>query len=191
MLRLLVAGLVGWMVTSQDAAAANLVADGLVAGGYVGGGETEGGSTPAGTVSFGFTPRDGSAGRLRFDLTAAPLEMASQPRAASLREPQDFVLGGALVWNDWTFDSTLLQINEDRFQTDVVGAGVRFGRLGARVALAETEAAIGQSRSTMLLSTDLAAWSWLTLEGDLALTSGSDVRPDGDAAGRLGIRLSF
>ena len=188
MWRVLAAGVVVSVVTVHAAMAAN-----FVAGGYVGGSnEAAGEADRAGTVSFGFTPRGGSTERLRFDLSAAPLEVASQPRTlAATGSQDDFVLGGALVWNDWTFDSTLVQLGEGRFKSDVLGAGVSYGRIGARLALAETETPVGDTRSTMLLSTDLAAWSWLTLEGDLALTSGSTVQPEGDAAGRLGVRLSF
>lgn len=191
MLRLMLAGMLGLMGTTQLVAAAE-----LVPGGYVGGAqEASSDSDRAGTISFGFTPRGSSTERLRFDLSAAPLEAASQPRvisAASGPMPsENFVLGGALVWNDWTFNSTVLQLGEGPYQTEVVGAGVTYGSVTARLALAETQTPIGETRSSMLLSTDLAAWSWLTLQGDLALTGASDDRPEGDAAGRLGIRLSF
>ncbi|WP_222183479.1 hypothetical protein [Geminicoccus harenae] len=190
MWRLLVASIVGLMGMSQVAAAAD-----LVAGGYVGqSGEPVADSERPGTMSFGFTPRGSATDRLRFDLTAAPLDVAPQPRAATSLaggDDQGFVLGGAVVWNDWTFNSTMQQLGEGRFQTELVGAGVAYGGVAARLALAETETPVGDTRSTMLLSTDLAAWSWLTLEGDLAITGRSESRPDGDAAGRFGIRLSF
>ena len=190
MLRLVLAGLVGLIGLAQPATAAD-----LVPGGYVGGGsEVAGNGERPGTISFGFTPRGSSTERLRFDLSAAPLDAASQPRVLSSTadgEEDGFVLGGALVWNDWTFNSTVLQLGEGRFQTEIMGAGVAYGGVSARLALAETETPIGETRSSMLLSTDLAAWSWLTLEGDLALTGSTTTRPEGDAAGRLGIRLSF
>jgi hypothetical protein len=194
MWRLLVAGMVGLIATTQLSAAAD-----LVPGGYVGGaGEAASEGDRAGTMSFGFTPRGSSSERLRFDLSAAPLEAASQPRvlanmagASTGTATENFVLGGAVVWNDWTFNSSVLRLGEGRFQTELVGAGVEYGAVSARLALAETETPVGDTRSTMLLSTDLAAWSWLTLEGDLALTSGTDHQPEGDAAGRLGLRLSF
>lgn len=190
MWRLLVAGMVVLIGTTQLASAAD-----LVPGGYVGGAGDAGveGDRPA-TMSFGFTPRGSSTDRLRFDLSAAPLEVAVQPRtgaAPSKAMSEDFVLGGALVWNDWTFNSSVLRLNDGGFHTEMVGAGIGYGAVTARLALAETETPVGDTRSTMLLSTDLAAWSWLTLEGDLALTGGSDSQPQGDAAGRLGIRLSF
>jgi hypothetical protein len=190
MWRLLVASMVGLIGTTQLAAAAD-----LVAGGYVGGAsEAAAEADRAGTMSFGFTPRGSSTERLRFDLSAAPLEVASQPRIAdrtASAASENFVLGGAVVWNDWTFHSTVLRMGEGGFQTELVGAGIEYGVVAARLALAETETPVGDTRSTMLLSTDLAAWSWLTLEGDLALTGGSENQPEGDAAGRLGIRLSF
>jgi len=189
MWRMLAASIVGLVGMSQIAAAAD-----LVAGGYVGhSDEPAADSERPGTMSFGFTPRGSATDRLRFDLTAAPLEVAPEPRAATSLDGGDdgFVLGGALVWNDWTFNSTMQQLSEGRFQTELVGAGVAYGGVAARLALAETETPVGETRSTMLLSTDLAAWSWLTLEGDLAFTGRSEGRPDGDAAGRFGIRLSF
>ena len=189
MLRLILAGIVGLIGTTQLAVAAD-----LVPGGYVGGAsEASVEGDRSGTISFGFTPRGGSSDRLRFDLSAAPLEVASQPRvlSSSSATPDAFVLGGALVWNDWTFNSTVLQLGDGGFQTDMVGAGVSYGGISARLALAETQTPVGETRSTMLLSTDLAAWSWLTLEGDLAVTGASNDLPEGDAAGRLGIRLSF
>ena len=53
-------------------------------------------------------------------------------------------------------------------------------------------------RQLLLLRTDLAAWSWLTLESDLALGSRSanvdgshDRNRDAVAAGRFGLRLNF
>ncbi|HEX2529316.1 MAG TPA: hypothetical protein VHL31_23865 [Geminicoccus sp.] len=190
MFRLVLAGLLGLIGMTQSATAAD-----LVPGGYVGGAsETAVEGNRPGTISFGFTPRGSSTDRLRFDLSAAPLEAASQPRvlnSASAGEADDFVLGGALVWNDWTFNSTVLQLGEGQFQTEILGAGVAYGGVSARLALAETQTPVGETRSSMLLSTDLAAWSWLTLEGDLALTGSSTDLPEGDAAGRLGIRLSF
>ncbi len=191
MWRLLVASMIGLLGTTQLTAAAD-----LVAGGYVSAGEAAGKGERSGTVSFGFTPRGSFTDRLRFDLSAAPLKVASQPWVPSTlvfanAGDGGFVLGGALVWNEWTFNSTMLQLGEGRFQTEMVGAGVAYGQVAAGVALAETETPIGDTRSTMLLSTDLAAWSWLTLEGDLALTGRSEHTPDGDAAGRLGIRLRF
>jgi hypothetical protein len=42
-----------------------------------------------------------------------------------------------------------------------------------------------------MLSTDLAAWSWLTLESDLAVGTSEHRADEGLAVGRLGVRLNF
>ncbi|MCB9943658.1 MAG: hypothetical protein H6851_08590 [Geminicoccaceae bacterium] len=76
--------------------------------------------------------------------------------------------------------------------TDMVAAGLSYGRVNARVAFGQPGAASagdGSVRDVMMFSTDLAAWSWLTLEGDVAVGT---VAEDGDqAVGRVGVRLQF
>ena len=142
-------------------------------------------------VSFGFTPRGGGGEKLRFDLSAAPAEPAAQPRAVVGGGRQDFILGGALVWNDWRFGSSVIRLDTDGFESELLGAGVGYGNVTARLALGELPAQKGEGRSAMLLSTDLAAWSWLTVEGDLALTGADDGHAERAALGRLGLRLNF
>ena len=182
------AGLVMMFGTLQPALAVD-----LVTGGFMSDADNAARlSGQDGTLSFGFTPRGGSGGApVRVDIAAQPLERPSQPRVEAAAS-EDFVVGGALSWKDWTFGSSVLRLgSDDDWKASMVGAGVGYGKITARIAVGETQPPAGDARSTMLLSTDLAAWSWLTVEGDLALTGGSERRPDGDAAGRLGLRLSF
>ena len=63
---------------------------------------------------------------------------------------------------------------------------------------ASRESVEGAPRDVLMLSTDLAAWSWLTLESDLAvgLAPGAvdgqrDRNREPVAAGRFGLRLNF
>jgi hypothetical protein len=75
-----------------------------------------------------------------------------------------------------------------------VSATVGYGPLSTSLAFGQAGGGSGQqqSRGVLMLSTDLSAWSWLTLESDVALGDSAD----GDAAesvavGRLGVRLNF
>ena len=75
---------------------------------------------------------------------------------------------------------------------------VSAGRVRAEIAYGQSQAASGVPQDVLMLSTDLAAWSWLTLESDLALGSRSasvdgagERNRDAVAAGRFGLRLNF
>ena len=82
---------------------------------------------------------------------------------------------------------------------DLMAATLGYGRVTAEVAYGQSDVARrARPSDVLMLSTDLAAWSWLTLESDLALGSRSGT-VDGDreqnrepvAAGRFGLRLNF
>ncbi|MCB2010042.1 MAG: hypothetical protein KDF64_05475 [Geminicoccaceae bacterium] len=76
--------------------------------------------------------------------------------------------------------------------TDMVAAGLSIGPVSARVAFGQRGTTTAESsgvRDVMMFSTDLAAWSWLTLEGDVAFGTVPD---EGEQAiGRVGVRLEF
>ena len=107
-------------------------------------------------------------------------------------------VGGAMHWSDWSVGGGLgrAEFMGDRRRPVVGHAGLR---------PPHAELAYGQSQSTtraeprdvLMLSTDLAAWSWLTLESDLAVGSrsrrrtGSGPQREPVAAGRFGLRLNF
>ena len=79
-----------------------------------------------------------------------------------------------------------------------MAATLGYGRVRAELAYGQSQAATGVPQDVLMLRTDLAAWSWLTLESDLALGSRSanvdgshDRNRDAVAAGRFGLRLNF
>ena len=52
---------------------------------------------------------------------------------------------------------------------DLMAATLGYGRITAELAYGQSESIEGPPQEVLMLSTDLAAWSWLTLESDLAL----------------------
>ena len=80
----------------------------------------------------------------------------------------------------------------------VMSANLSYGRISTELAYGQAETGQGGTRDALMLSTDLAAWSWLTLESDLAVsTAPGSVDRERDrssqpvAAGRFGLRLNF
>ena len=79
-----------------------------------------------------------------------------------------------------------------------MSASLGYGRVSAELSYGQSETGQGAPNDVLMLSTDLAAWSWLTLESDLAVGSRQSA-VDGDrasnrepvAAGRFGLRLNF
>ena len=74
-----------------------------------------------------------------------------------------------------------------------MAATLGYGRVRAELAYGQSQAATGVPQDVLMLRTDLAAWSWLTLESDLALGSGATAerQETSVAAGRVGLRLNF
>jgi hypothetical protein len=75
-------------------------------------------------------------------------------------------------------------------EADLMSATVGYGSLTASLGYGEASGVELQPMDVLMLSTDLAATSWLSLESDVAVGS----RPDEEesvAVGRLGVRLNF
>ena len=139
------------------------------------------GETAAGGVSF----RLDVAGSLDEGLEGTLLEdAAGSPAPSSGR----LSIGGAIQLEDWSFGGGYLRTSLVGDEADLMSALVGYGPVTARLSYGQAwreEKAL----DILMLSTDLAAWSWLTLESDLAL--GSDQATDSMAVGRVGLRLSF
>jgi hypothetical protein len=172
-------------------------------------------------IALDFTPRSGSglwartdadkdaAPRVHFDLTvrsggADGIERfglgttRDALRANSNPVPTALTVGGAMRWSDWSVGGGLGRAQILGDNVDLMAATLGYGRLTAELAYGQSESIEGPPKEVLMLSTDLAAWSWLTLESDLALGSRSGT-VDGErernrepvAAGRFGLRLNF
>jgi len=165
-----------------------------------------------GELRFGFTPRAGSnllpeageqAGRgLGLEIGVAPvgaalsrldgLGLTTLPRPFGA--PADdsgggLSIGGALAWSGWTVGGTYATGGVAGSQLDLWTGRVGYGPLTARLGYGQ-EATLGRvDRELWLFGTDLVTGSWLTLEGDLAVTTRPDREPD--TVGRIGLRLNF
>lgn len=100
-------------------------------------------------------------------------------------------LGGALRWSDWMVGSGYTRARMFGGDADLVSASIGYGRFTTRFSYGESDRPQSTPLDVMMLSTDLAARSWLRLQGDVALGSDPDGQTDSVAAGRLGIHLSF
>jgi len=100
-------------------------------------------------------------------------------------------IGGALHWSDWTVGSGYARTSLFGGDADLLSATLGYGPVEARLSYGQSERSPTDTLDVLMLSTDLAAWSWLTVETDLAVGSSQD-RPDESlAVGRLGVRLNF
>jgi hypothetical protein len=153
---------------------------------------------------------------LRFDLTIreTPGAMFDQLGFGTGRRPfgggaeaggqAGLTVGGAMRWSDWSVGGSLGRAQILGTDVDLMAASFGYGRVTAEIAYGQGDAAAGTAAATtntprdvLMLSTDLAAWSWLTLESDFAL--GSNPAADRDrgqerepvAVGRFGLRLNF
>ncbi|MCL6608595.1 MAG: hypothetical protein K6T74_10935 [Geminicoccaceae bacterium] len=165
-----------------------------------------------GELRFGFTPRAGSSlllgageepGRgLGLELGVAPagavlgrlegLGLAALPRpfgAPADDTGSGLSIGGALAWSGWTVGGNYATGVVAGSQLDLWTGRVGYGPLTARLGYGQ-EATLGRvERELWLFGTDLVTGSWLTLEGDLAVTTRPDREPD--TVGRIGLRLNF
>jgi len=176
-------------------------------------------------LALDFTPRHGTglwqgeAGAadadpgLRFDLTIreTPGAMFDQLGFGTGRRTfgngtdpagqAGLTVGGAMRWSDWSIGGSLGRAQILGTDVDLMAASFGYGRVTAEIAYGQSDAAAAGTttapRDVLMLSTDLAAWSWLTLESDFAL--GSNPAADRDrgqerepvAVGRFGLRLNF
>jgi hypothetical protein len=164
-----------------------------------------------GGVVLDFTPRGGGlfesdqddgTPRMRFELSVAgatldepnAFEFGAAETPSWLAEPKvglgELSIGGALRWSEWSvgggFGRTALMGGE----ADLMSATVGYGSLTASLGYGEASGVELRPMDVLMLSTDLAATSWLSLESDVAVGS----RPDEEesvAVGRLGVRLNF
>ena len=186
-------------------------------------GNSDGGS--AAGLALDFTPRHGTglwqgeAGApdadpgFRFDLTIreTPGAMFDQLGFGTARRTfgdgadptgqAGLTVGGAMRWSDWSIGGSLGRAQILGTDVDLMAASFGYGRVTAEVAYGQSDAASSSTatapRDVLMLSTDLAAWSWLTLESDFALGSNPDADRDRGqdrepvAVGRFGLRLNF
>ena len=99
------------------------------------------------------------------------------------------LIGGALQWERWSLGGGYTQTDLLGDPADLMGASIGYGALTARLAYGAAPEGDRTGGSLWLFSTDLAASSWLSLEGDLAVRSRPETEPA--TVGRLGLRLNF
>lgn len=170
-------------------------------------------SGAAPNMALDFTPRSSASlwslesadqdnnGRLGFDLL-----ITGEPNAAADRlglgsfgatpyptQPQrggGLAIGGAMRWDAWSLGGSYGRAELLGADVDLMAASVGYGRINAQIAYGQSADSETTPVDVLLFSTDLAAWSWLTLESDVAV--GADrAKEESVAAGRLGIRLNF
>jgi hypothetical protein len=115
------------------------------------------------------------------------LHPGSRERQSSL------TVGGAMRWSDWTVGGGVGRAEFMGAEVDLLSASVGYGPLNAEIAFGQSTGYQAEPGDVLMLSTDLAAWSWLTLESDLTLGSRVDSEHEDDsvAVGRFGLRLNF
>lgn len=168
-------------------------------------------SLPRPELRFGFTPRAG--GSLLLDAGDEPeagsfgLEFGLATGNAGLgrlnelglvpRLPSSgtgamsggLAVGGALAWAGWTVGGSYTFGALPGASLDLWTGRVGYGPVTARLGYGQEVAAGRPERHLWLFGTDVATWSWLTLEGDVAVTAQPDREPT--TVGRLGVRLNF
>ena len=110
--------------------------------------------------------------------------------------PSALTVGGAMRWSDWSLGGGVGRAQVLGEDVSVMSAVLGYGRFSAGIAYGQAGSNQGTAGNVVMLSTDLATWSWLTLESDLAVGShqaGVDREREAEpvAAGRFGIRLNF
>lgn len=161
----------------------------------------------AATMSFDFTPRNplsvlfedaaDEPAELRFGIARDPITsdrfaaLGGLDGSAVADSPSTLEIGGALHFADWIVGSGYARAPLFGGEADLVSATLGYGPVQARLAYGQTERRQSDTMDVLTFSTDLAAWSWLTLESDLAVGASEDRAEESLAAGRLGIRLNF
>lgn len=136
------------------------------------------------------TVRGGSTGLDRLGLGAEPSSLHPAGRSGGRG---NLMVGGAMRWADWTLGGGIGRADFLGTDVDLLSATLGYGRLNAEIAFGQSTDYQTKPSDVLMFSTDLAAWSWLTLESDLALGSKPDAeRQDHSVAvGRFGLRLNF
>lgn len=147
-------------------------------------------------LSFGLTVRGNTAPPVT--LPAGSPTSRDALRASTIATQSSLTVGGAMRWSDWSVGGGLGRAHVLGEDVDLMAATLGYGRVRAEIAYGQSQATSGVPQDVLMLSTDLAAWSWLTLESDLALGSRSagvdgtrERNRDAVAAGRFGLRLNF
>ena len=101
-------------------------------------------------------------------------------------------------WSDWSVGGGLGRSQVMGEDVDLMAATWATAGSPPRWPMASRSTAMGAPRDVLMLSTDLAAWSWLTLESDLAVglrSAASTVIATATASrlppARFGLRLNF
>lgn len=168
----------------------------------------EGSSSPP-AFSMGFTPRAGAGFHLgsdrdedaglsfRLDLSgvdtsAMRLSPLSSGGAVNASPRGGLALGGAMSWSDWRVGGSVSRANLFDTDADLLGGSLGYGNVTARLAYGAGEAPkTGAERDMWLFSTDLEMRSWLTLQGDFAISTPESSAAEPATAGRLGVKLRF
>ncbi len=139
-------------------------------------------------LSLSFGVQEGFGDELRLDTIGLGAETEANSGARASLE--GLAVGGALQLRDWQVNGSLGRTNLLGREADVFAAGLGYGRLNARLVYGSVpETTTDGPGDVLMLSTDLAAWSWLTLQGDIAV---SDTLTDEPlTVGRIGLRLKF
>jgi hypothetical protein len=152
-------------------------------------GPEPGGRSEPPTLRLSLVPGDREAARVdRVDLLGGG---TPRHRAASALDSDAFEVGGAFELDGWSLAGSYLELADVDGTTRVLGGGVGYGRLGLRLAYGQSERTFDPGdREFWLFSTNLAARSWLSLEGDVGYTPSQQTEPS-SAVGRIGLRLRF
>jgi hypothetical protein len=150
-------------------------------------------------LEFAFTPRDATATRLRLSLDAtgrpAPsLELLERlpvlGLAAPDADPDRLGLTGIVQHGDFFVGGAVARAESLMGSMDLIGAGVGYGAVRTWLTYGQSDdAGDGDASEVLMLSTDLAAAPWLSVQGDLAVTDGPGSDPG--TTGRIGLRLRF
>ncbi len=147
----------------------------------------EGGEVPG--PRFGFAVRGGVGALDQLGLGGAQ-DGTFNPDGQEARG-SNLTVGGAMSWHGWSVGGGLGRAEFLGTEVDLLSATLGYGRFNAEVAYGQDGDGSGD---VLMLSTDLAASSWLTLESDVAVGSRPDAagrEQESVAVGRFGLRLNF
>jgi hypothetical protein len=141
---------------------------------------------PTTTMSLSLGVEQGYDDRLRLDT----IGLGGRTPSGTGDSLEGLAIGGAFTLNDWQLTGSVGRASLLGQEADVFAAGVGYGRVNARLVYGTLPpTATGATGDVLMLSTDLAAWSWLTLEGDVAVSDTLASEPL--TVGRIGLRLNF
>ncbi len=196
----------GYMASQTTTPAADTAPDGLAPSSFA-----LSGADPGLTIDF--TPRGGGSvllddlglggldmPRLRLNFSGAPAESSrigllpgtpdpNPPPGSTVTDGGTLALGGALEWSSFSIGGSLSRTSLMGTETDMMGASVGYGSLTTSLSFGEQPRSGAPNRDFWLLSTDLLALPWLSLEGAFAVESAPEEEPS--TVGRLGVRLHF